>query len=69
MSLALIPGIDPSTVTPVPYLGGWTTGSESAQVRAPYDDALLGSVPVMTPADVDAAVAYAKAALHAEPLP
>lgn len=69
MSSPLIPGIDPGTVTPVPFLGGWTQGSESAEVRAPYDDALLGSVPVMTPADVDAAVAYAKAALHAEPLP
>ena len=69
MSSPLIPGIDPGSVTPIPFLGGWTTGAESAEVRAPYDDALLGSVPVMTPADVDAAVAYAKAALHAEPLP
>ena len=67
--MATIPGIDPTSVTPVPFLGGWTTGAESAEVRAPYDDALLGSVPMMTPADVDAAVAYAKAALHAEPLP
>ena len=69
MSSPLIPGIDPGSVTPIPFLGGWTTGAESAEVRAPYDDALLGSVPVMTPADVDAAVAHAKAALHAEPLP
>ena len=64
MSSPLIPGIDPGAVTPVPFLGGWTSGSEAAEVRAPYDDALLGSVPVMTPADVDAAVAYAKNALH-----
>ena len=69
MSSPLIPGIDPGSVTPIPFLGGWTTGAESAEVHAPYDDALLGSVPVMTPADVDAAVAHAKAALHAEPLP
>jgi len=69
MSSPLIPGIDPGSVTPIPFLGGWTTGAESAEVRAPYDDALLGSVPVMTPADVDAAVAHAKAALHVEPLP
>ncbi len=69
MSSPLIPGIDPGSVTPIPFLGGWTTGAESAEVRAPYDDALLGSVPVMTPADVDDAVAHAKAALHAEPLP
>ena len=67
--MATIPGIDPSSVTPVPLLGGWTTGSESTEVRSPYDDALLGSVPVMAPSDVDAAVAYAKAALHDEPLP
>jgi acyl-CoA reductase-like NAD-dependent aldehyde dehydrogenase len=64
-----IPGIDPTTVTPVPFLSGWTTGTESAEVRAPYDDALLGSVPVMAPADVDAAVAHAKAALHDDPIP
>ena len=67
--MATIPGIDPTSVTPVPFLSAWTTGSESAEVRAPYNDALLGSVPVMTPADVDAAVAHAKAALHDDPIP
>ena len=67
--MATIPGIDPHSVTPVPFLSGWTTGSESAEVRAPYDNALLGSVPVMAPADVDAAVSHAKAALHDDPLP
>jgi acyl-CoA reductase-like NAD-dependent aldehyde dehydrogenase len=67
--MATIPGIDPANVTPVPFLSGWTTGNESAEVRAPYDDLFLGSVPVMTPSDVDAAVDHAKAALHGDPLP
>ena len=69
MTLDAIPGVDPSTVTPIPYLGGWTSGQESAEVRAPYDGALLGRVPVMTPTDVDAAVAYARQTLHDDPLP
>lgn len=69
MSDIVIPGIDPHAVTPVPYLGGWSAGQESAEVRAPYDGALLGSVPVMTAAEVDRAVAFAKAALHDDPLP
>ncbi|MGI9197423.1 MAG: aldehyde dehydrogenase family protein [Candidatus Nanopelagicales bacterium] len=69
MSDASIPGIDPSVVTPVPYLGGWTTGQKAVEVRAPYDNALLGSIPEMTAADVDKAVAFAKEALHADPLP
>lgn len=68
MTSDLIPGIDPGAVTPIPFLGGWTTGRESAEVRAPYDDALLGRVPVMAPGDVDQAVDYARAALHDEPL-
>ncbi len=69
MSDATIPGIDPNAVTPVPFLGGWATGPGSIDVRAPYDDALLGRIPEMTPADVDKAVAFAKKALHDEPLP
>lgn len=69
MSLDLIPGVDPASVTPIPHLGGWTTGQASAEVLAPYDGALLGRVPVMTPSDVDAAVAFARRTLHDEPLP
>ncbi len=69
MSNSVIPGIDPHAVTPVPFLGGWTTGEASSAVHAPYDDALLGSVPALTAADVDAAATYAKEALHAHPLP
>jgi len=38
-------------------------------VNAPYDGALIGSVPALTAADVDAAAAYAKEALHHHPLP
>ena len=69
MSDATIPGIDPSAVTPVPFLGGWSTGQGVIDVRAPYDGALIGKIPEMTPADVDQAVAYAKKALHDDPLP
>jgi acyl-CoA reductase-like NAD-dependent aldehyde dehydrogenase len=35
---------------------------ESIQVRSPYDNSLIGGVPACTPADVDRAVAVAKAA-------
>ena len=69
MTQARIPGIDPDSVTPVPLLGGWTTGTDSFEVRAPYDDALLGRVPKLTGADVDAAAVFAKRALHEDPLP
>ncbi|MFM8772604.1 MAG: aldehyde dehydrogenase family protein [Actinomycetota bacterium] len=69
MSDATIPGIDPTSVTPVPFLGGWTSGTASIEVRAPFDGALLGSIPELTPGDVDQAVAYAQKALHDDPLP
>jgi len=68
MTHSLIPGIDPQAVTPIPFLGGWTTGEAATPVHAPYDNALLGSVPALTAADVDAAAAYAKEALHNQPL-
>lgn len=69
MAAALIPGIDPDTVTPVLIDGDWVAGSASFQVRAPYDDRLLGSVPSLTAADVDRAVRAARRALDTEPLP
>jgi acyl-CoA reductase-like NAD-dependent aldehyde dehydrogenase len=45
------------------------TGSDSTPVRSPYDGKELGRVPVCTAADVDRAVAAARAALDANPLP
>ncbi len=64
-----VPGIDADSVTAVPLDGEPVTGTSSIEVRAPYDGRLLGSVPSLTAADVDRAVAAAKAALHDEPLP
>ncbi|MBI1376254.1 MAG: aldehyde dehydrogenase family protein [Frankiales bacterium] len=64
-----IPGIEPDTVTPVPIDGELVAGSASTEVRAPYDGTLLGSIPALTAADVDRAVAAAKQALHERPLP
>jgi len=69
MSDHVIPGIDPQAVTPVPHRGGWTAGEHALEVHAPYDAALLGRVPALGAGDVDAAVAYAKQALHDDPLP
>jgi acyl-CoA reductase-like NAD-dependent aldehyde dehydrogenase len=37
-------------------------------VRSPYDDSVIGEVPISTPADVDAAVAAARSALRDDPL-
>lgn len=65
-----IPGIDPNAVTPVLVASTWTSGSGDAiAVRSPYDGTLLGSVPSLSPSDVDRAVASARAALHDNPLP
>jgi len=69
MTVARIPGIDPDSVTPVPLLGGWSTGAAATEVRAPYDGALLGSIPALAPADVDAAAAFARKAMEESPLP
>jgi acyl-CoA reductase-like NAD-dependent aldehyde dehydrogenase len=64
-----VPGIDPASVTAVPLDGERVTGAASTEVRAPYDGALLGSVPSLTAEDVDRAVAAAKRALREDPLP
>src|SRR5215467_11520735 len=64
-----IPGIDAESVTPVPIASGWVTGDATYEVRAPYDGRLLGSVPSLAPADVDRAVAAAKAALRGVAFP
>ncbi len=68
-STAGITGIDTGSVTPVPLDGEPFTGAAATEVRAPYDGRLLGSVPALTAADVDRAVAAAKRALHESPLP
>ena len=43
--------------------------SDVISVRSPYDDAVIGTIPSMSVAEVDAAVAAAKRALHTNPLP
>jgi acyl-CoA reductase-like NAD-dependent aldehyde dehydrogenase len=53
----------------VPIGGSEVTTGEWIEVRAPYDNALLGRVPACGPEQVDAAVRAAKAALDAGPLP
>src|SRR5690349_22382902 len=53
----------------VPIGGEAVTTGEWIEVRAPYDDALLGRVPACGPEQVDAAVRAAKAARDAGPLP
>lgn len=45
------------------------TGGGVIEVRAPFGGALLGQVPLLSGADVDVAVAAAKAAMHEAPLP
>jgi len=61
-----------SAVRAIPLAGERYTGGgdgESIEVRSPYDDALIGCIPACTPADVDRAVAMAKAAFKAGPMP
>ena len=43
--------------------------ANTIEVRSPYDGSLIGEIPSQTPADVDRAVATARAALDAGPLP
>ena len=43
--------------------------SDVITVRSPFDDSVIGEIPSQTAADVDRAVAIAKAALHDNPLP
>lgn len=56
-------------VRALPLAGERFRGSESAAVTSPYDGREIGRVPVCSAADVDRAVAAAKAALAAGPLP
>jgi acyl-CoA reductase-like NAD-dependent aldehyde dehydrogenase len=52
----------------VPLAGEQFTNGRWIEVRSPYDDTLLGRVPDCGPAEVDRAVAAAKAARSREPL-
>jgi acyl-CoA reductase-like NAD-dependent aldehyde dehydrogenase len=56
-------------VRALPLAGERFTGTESAAVSSPYDGHEIGRVPVCSAADVDRAVAVAKAALAGGPLP
>jgi acyl-CoA reductase-like NAD-dependent aldehyde dehydrogenase len=56
-------------VRALPLAGERHTSSETIAVHSPYDGSVLGEVPACTAADVDRAVASAKAALAAGPLP
>jgi acyl-CoA reductase-like NAD-dependent aldehyde dehydrogenase len=58
-----------SDVRAIPLAGQRFTGSESTEVRAPYDDTVIARIPSCTAEDVDRAVAVATAALAAGPLP
>ena len=66
---ATIPGIDPATVTAIPLDGIATTGAAAIEVRAPFGNRLLGSVPALAAADVDRAVRSARRAMTRHPLP
>jgi acyl-CoA reductase-like NAD-dependent aldehyde dehydrogenase len=57
-----------ATVTPGLYIDGeWTTGSgsEVREIRSPYDDSLLATVPDAAPEDVDRAATAAARAFRA----
>jgi acyl-CoA reductase-like NAD-dependent aldehyde dehydrogenase len=56
-------------VRAVPLAGERFTGTESTVVTSPYDGHEIGRVPVCSAAEVDRAVAAAKAALAGGPLP
>ncbi len=56
-------------VTAVPLAGEAVIGADSSQVKSPFDDSILGEVPLLGAADVERAVATAKAALQDNPLP
>lgn len=58
-----------SDVRSIPLAGERFTGVDSFEVRAPYDGTLIGLIPSCSSGDVDRAVATAKAALAAGPLP
>jgi acyl-CoA reductase-like NAD-dependent aldehyde dehydrogenase len=58
-----------SDVRAIPLAGERFTSPQFLEVRSPYDNSLIGKIPACTAADVDRAVAVARAALHAGPMP
>lgn len=58
-----------SDVRAIPLAGERFTSSQFLEVRSPYDNSLIGKIPSCTAVDVDRAVAVARDALHAGPLP
>ena len=56
-------------VRAIPLAGERFTSPQFLEVRSPYDNSLIGKIPACTAADVDRAVAVARAALHAGPRP
>lgn len=58
-----------SDVRAIPLAGERFTSTQYLEVRSPYDNSLIGKIPACTAADVDRAVAVARAALHAGPMP
>ncbi len=58
-----------SDVRAIPLAGERFTSTQFLEVRSPYDNSLVGKIPACTAADVDRAVAVARAALHAGPMP
>ena len=58
-----------SDVRAIPLAGERFTSTQFLEVRSPYDNSLIGKIPACTSADVDRAVAVARAALQAGPMP
>ncbi|CAB4691180.1 MAG: aldehyde dehydrogenase family protein [Actinobacteria bacterium] len=58
-----------SDVRAIPLAGERFTSKQFLEVRSPYDNSLVGKIPACTAADVDRAVAVARAALQAGPMP
>lgn len=51
-----------------PVAGQWITGTESREVRSPFDGTVIAEVPAFGAADIDRAVQTARQAMHTAPL-
>ncbi len=56
------------TTLEFPVAGEWTAGTDTREIRSPFDDSVVAEVPSFTAADVDRAVAVARRALADQPL-